>query len=77
MDEKRSLKKKEKAAVESDDSEDSEVGDVTELAAVKPGFMEDCKMVLIVRNDLGMTKGKIAAQCGYVCSPSSRPSSRR
>ncbi|KAH8149512.1 uncharacterized protein LAJ45_06592 [Morchella importuna] len=26
---------------------------------------EACKMVLIVRSDLGMTKGKIAAQCGH------------
>ncbi|KAH6682566.1 peptidyl-tRNA hydrolase PTH2-domain-containing protein [Halenospora varia] len=26
---------------------------------------EDCKMVLIVRTDLGMTKGKIAAQCSH------------
>ncbi|KAJ6260288.1 hypothetical protein Dda_4513 [Drechslerella dactyloides] len=26
---------------------------------------EECKMVLCVRTDLGMTKGKIAAQCGH------------
>jgi len=26
---------------------------------------EDCKMVFVVRTDLGMTKGKIAAQCGH------------
>ncbi|ROW03684.1 hypothetical protein VMCG_05404 [Cytospora schulzeri] len=26
---------------------------------------EECKMVLVVRSDLGMTKGKIAAQCGH------------
>lgn len=26
---------------------------------------EDCKMVLCVRQDLGMQKGKIAAQCGH------------
>ncbi|KAH6721949.1 peptidyl-tRNA hydrolase PTH2-domain-containing protein [Leptodontidium sp. MPI-SDFR-AT-0119] len=26
---------------------------------------EECKMVLVVRTDLGMTKGKIAAQCGH------------
>ncbi|KAL7410018.1 peptidyl-tRNA hydrolase [Mrakia frigida] len=27
--------------------------------------MEECKLVLIVRTDLKMTKGKIAAQCGH------------
>ncbi|EME88946.1 uncharacterized protein MYCFIDRAFT_101825, partial [Pseudocercospora fijiensis CIRAD86] len=26
---------------------------------------EECKLVLLVRSDLGMTKGKIAAQCGH------------
>ncbi|KAL1900890.1 hypothetical protein Sste5346_001951 [Sporothrix stenoceras] len=26
---------------------------------------EECKLVLVVRTDLGMTKGKIAAQCGH------------
>ncbi|KAG0646356.1 putative peptidyl-tRNA hydrolase 2 [Hyphodiscus hymeniophilus] len=26
---------------------------------------EECKMVLVVRTDLGMTKGKIGAQCGH------------
>ncbi|PNS15687.1 peptidyl-tRNA hydrolase [Sphaceloma murrayae] len=26
---------------------------------------EPCKLVLVVRTDLGMTKGKIAAQCGH------------
>ncbi|KAE8441682.1 hypothetical protein EG329_004555 [Mollisiaceae sp. DMI_Dod_QoI] len=26
---------------------------------------ENCKLVLVVRTDLGMTKGKIAAQCGH------------
>ncbi|PUU77599.1 peptidyl-tRNA hydrolase, partial [Tuber borchii] len=26
---------------------------------------EDCKMVFVVRTDLSMTKGKIAAQCGH------------
>ncbi|KAF8542272.1 peptidyl-tRNA hydrolase PTH2-domain-containing protein [Trichophaea hybrida] len=26
---------------------------------------DDCKMVLVVRTDLGMTKGKIAAQCSH------------
>ncbi|OIW25853.1 PTH2-domain-containing protein [Coniochaeta ligniaria NRRL 30616] len=26
---------------------------------------EECKLVLVVRTDLGMTKGKMAAQCGH------------
>ncbi|KAI0406957.1 PTH2-domain-containing protein [Xylaria palmicola] len=36
-------------------------------AAVNPGSNpnEECKLVLVVRTDLGMTKGKIAAQCSH------------
>ncbi|KAK3680730.1 peptidyl-tRNA hydrolase PTH2-domain-containing protein [Podospora appendiculata] len=30
-----------------------------------PKEQEECKLVLVVRTDLGMTKGKIAAQCGH------------
>ncbi|KAI0936067.1 hypothetical protein AcV5_004303 [Taiwanofungus camphoratus] len=48
--------------VESDEEEEEADGD---LSAVKPGFMEQCKLVLVVRTDLGMTPGKIAAQCGH------------
>ncbi|KAI1170571.1 PTH2-domain-containing protein [Nemania sp. FL0916] len=35
--------------------------------AVNPGGNpnEECKLVLVVRTDLGMTKGKIAAQCSH------------
>ncbi|KAI0932486.1 hypothetical protein AcW2_001103 [Taiwanofungus camphoratus] len=44
--------------VESDEEEEEADGD---LSAVKPGFMEQCKLVLVVRTDLGMTPGKIAA----------------
>jgi len=29
------------------------------------GNNEECKLVLVVRTDLGMTKGKIAAQCSH------------
>ncbi|EJU00972.1 PTH2-domain-containing protein, partial [Dacryopinax primogenitus] len=43
---------------------DDDIGD-EDLAAVKPGIMEECKLVLVVRSDLGMTKGKIAAQCSH------------
>ncbi|KAJ1925589.1 hypothetical protein EC988_010352, partial [Linderina pennispora] len=32
---------------------------------VEPAFGEDTKLVLIVRTDLGMTKGKVAAQCAH------------
>ncbi|KAL1297600.1 hypothetical protein AAFC00_006162 [Neodothiora populina] len=38
-----------------DDQELKEFGD----------SQEECKLVLVVRTDLGMTKGKIAAQCGH------------
>ncbi|KAK0651310.1 peptidyl-tRNA hydrolase PTH2-domain-containing protein [Cercophora newfieldiana] len=37
----------------------------TQAAAVAPKANEECKLVLVVRTDLGMTKGKIAAQCGH------------
>lgn len=32
---------------------------------MQPGLMEEQKLVLVVRTDLGMTKGKIAAQCSH------------
>ncbi|KAM5538247.1 hypothetical protein V8D89_008134 [Ganoderma adspersum] len=48
-----------------DDSEDEEELADGDLSAVKPGFLEPCKMVLVVRTDLGMSTGKIAAQCGH------------
>ncbi|KAK4455531.1 PTH2-domain-containing protein [Podospora aff. communis PSN243] len=37
----------------------------TKAPAVAPKSNEECKLVLVVRTDLGMTKGKIAAQCGH------------
>ncbi|PCH33427.1 peptidyl-tRNA hydrolase II [Wolfiporia cocos MD-104 SS10] len=47
-----------------EDEESDDEGDVADgdLSSVKPGFMEECKLVLVVRTDLNMTKGKIAAQ---------------
>ncbi|TFY69044.1 hypothetical protein EVJ58_g642 [Rhodofomes roseus] len=45
---------------EEDSDEEGEVAD-GDLSAVKPGFVEPCKLVLVVRTDLGMTPGKIAA----------------
>ncbi|BGP53402.1 hypothetical protein JCM8202v2_000961 [Rhodotorula sphaerocarpa] len=50
---------------ESDDETDSEAGDAEALQAVKAEGDEPCKLVLVVRSDLNMTKGKIAAQCGH------------
>ncbi|KAH8120554.1 peptidyl-tRNA hydrolase PTH2-domain-containing protein [Phellopilus nigrolimitatus] len=55
----------ENAAPESEDESESDTSDVPpgeELSAVKPGFLEECKLVLVVRTDLGMSSGKIAAQ---------------
>ncbi|GHJ85371.1 hypothetical protein NliqN6_1773 [Naganishia liquefaciens] len=48
------------------DSEDEKAA-VTEasLDQVKPGKWEECKLVLVVNQELGMGKGKIAAQCGH------------
>ncbi|GAA5915204.1 hypothetical protein JCM8208_007707 [Rhodotorula glutinis] len=58
-----------KANEEEDDddfeSESESGGDVDGLAAVKAEGDEPCKLVLVVRTDLAMTKGKIAAQCGH------------
>ncbi|EAW10491.1 aminoacyl-tRNA hydrolase PTH2 [Aspergillus clavatus NRRL 1] len=50
---------------EEDDEEDSEEeGDGGELANFDNNS-EEVKLVLVVRTDLGMTKGKIAAQCSH------------
>ncbi|KAL1952192.1 hypothetical protein VTO73DRAFT_1341 [Trametes versicolor] len=54
----------EDAQSEESDSEEEDVAD-GDLSAVKPGFLEPCKMVLVVRTDLGMSTGKVAAQCGH------------
>ncbi|KAJ7357147.1 PTH2-domain-containing protein [Mycena albidolilacea] len=47
-------------ADDSDSESESEDGDVSSLTA-----LDDCKLVLAVRTDLGMTTGKIAAQCSH------------
>ncbi|KUL84675.1 hypothetical protein ZTR_06695 [Talaromyces verruculosus] len=50
---------------ESEEEEDSEEeGDDAELATFE-GNIEEVKLVLVVRTDLGMGKGKIAAQCSH------------
>ncbi|KAF7732746.1 hypothetical protein EC973_000017 [Apophysomyces ossiformis] len=52
---------------EQSSSEDDEESDLDELPMGKldASKYQDFKMVLVVRTDLGMTKGKIAAQCGH------------
>ncbi|KAH0838577.1 peptidyl-tRNA hydrolase 2 [Lanmaoa asiatica] len=49
---------------EESDNEDEELAD-GDLSSVKPRMLEQCKLVLVVRTDLKMTQGKIAAQCGH------------
>ncbi|KAH7117018.1 peptidyl-tRNA hydrolase PTH2-domain-containing protein [Dendryphion nanum] len=44
-----------------DSSDEDEQGELSEFS----GHNEECKLVLVVRTDLGMTKGKIGAQCGH------------
>lgn len=65
----RSQAKPDEAETESEDDgdaddDDSDVQDLGELQTF-PGNSEECKLVLVVRSDLGMTKGKIAAQCSH------------
>ncbi|GEM09209.1 mitochondrial peptidyl-tRNA hydrolase [Rhodotorula toruloides] len=50
---------------ESDYETESEEDAADELRAVKAQGDEPCKLVLVVRSDLNMTKGKIAAQCSH------------
>ncbi|GAM85166.1 hypothetical protein ANO11243_031700 [Dothideomycetidae sp. 11243] len=53
-------------AVPVDDDDESDISD--DDGRELQGFSdkdEPCKLVLVVRTDLGMTKGKIAAQCGH------------
>jgi peptidyl-tRNA hydrolase, PTH2 family len=59
-----------KSDEDADDEEDD--GSDEEEAALDPdafkahwGSSEEVKLMLVVRTDLGMTKGKIAAQCGH------------
>ncbi|KAL5118245.1 hypothetical protein ACEQ8H_003917 [Pleosporales sp. CAS-2024a] len=47
-------------------SDDEDDGNEDDAAPGEfPDKHEECKMVLVVRTDLGMTKGKIGAQCGH------------
>ncbi|GJP87400.1 hypothetical protein CBS63078_6870 [Aspergillus niger] len=49
---------------EEEEEDSEEEGDGTELANFDSSN-EEVKLVLVVRTDLGMTKGKIAAQCSH------------
>ncbi|KAF2689779.1 PTH2-domain-containing protein [Lentithecium fluviatile CBS 122367] len=57
-----SSREKGRLEVEEDDESDD---DEQSAPAEFPNNPEECKLVLVVRTDLGMTKGKIAAQCGH------------
>ncbi|MCJ1230356.1 hypothetical protein MMC12_007029 [Toensbergia leucococca] len=46
---------------EEDEDEEEEQGELKSFE----GNKEECKLVLVVRTDLGMGKGKIAAQCSH------------
>ncbi|KAL1792403.1 hypothetical protein ACET3X_008910 [Alternaria dauci] len=56
--------KSEKEGAEDSEDESSDEDDDSTPAEF-PDHNEECKMVLVVRTDLGMTKGKIGAQCGH------------
>ncbi|CAB4387340.1 unnamed protein product [Rhizophagus irregularis] len=49
--------------VDSSDEDDSR--NITSLKQINPNHFDEFKLVLLVRSDLGMTKGKIAAQCSH------------
>ncbi|KIM48419.1 hypothetical protein M413DRAFT_440145 [Hebeloma cylindrosporum] len=48
-----------------------------DLAAVSAGFLEPCKMVLVVRTDLQLTPGDVAAQCAHATLSCYKVLSRR
>ncbi|KAG5719302.1 hypothetical protein E4T56_gene13278 [Termitomyces sp. T112] len=52
---------------DTNDEDEDEVEQIVDgdLSAVKAGTFEPCKLVLVVRTDLKLTPGKIAAQCGH------------
>ncbi|MCJ1424523.1 hypothetical protein MMC29_002411 [Sticta canariensis] len=48
-----------------DDSSEEETDDDGTVLRAFEGDRDECKLVLVVRTDLGMQKGKIAAQCSH------------
>lgn len=64
---KKSKKAKKTPKIEEDDEDEADKFDAAhphQPLADGPAN-EECKLVLVVRTDLGMTKGKIAAQCSH------------
>mgnify|MGYP000403838077 CR=1 FL=1 len=55
----------EESDFEDDDTDLRDPEDKMAMSRLRAGLMEECKMVLVVRTDLKMDKGKIAAQCGH------------
>ncbi|KAF2726685.1 PTH2-domain-containing protein [Polyplosphaeria fusca] len=51
--------------LDEDDGLEDESDEDDEALSEFGSLNEECKLVLVVRTDLGMTKGKIAAQCGH------------
>ncbi|PKS09676.1 hypothetical protein jhhlp_004296 [Lomentospora prolificans] len=47
------------------EKDDSDIRNSTAATLTMGNSNEECKLVLVVRTDLGMTKGKIAAQCSH------------
>jgi len=47
------------------DSDESDAEADGDLGRVQPEPADECKLVLVVRSDLDMTTGKIAAQCAH------------
>ncbi|KAL9940317.1 hypothetical protein V8E36_001022 [Tilletia maclaganii] len=47
------------------DDEDEQGAEGNDMRARAAHVLEECKMMLLVRTDLKMDKGKIAAQCGH------------
>jgi peptidyl-tRNA hydrolase, PTH2 family len=52
-------------SIDSDSDAEDEAALIKEgkMGTIKAGMTEECKLVLVVNQELGMGKGKIAAQC--------------
>lgn len=53
------------AIAESEDSEEEDLDELPSGSVDIKKYSGNYKLTLVVRSDLGMTKGKIAAQCGH------------
>jgi len=54
-----------RAIEERHDSDESDTEADSDLGQIQPEPADQCKLVLVVRSDLNMTTGKIAAQCAH------------